>query len=139
MRPFFEARALHFSCTRCGSCCAMPGDYYVFLTPQEAERIRVQRGLSRSWFRRRYLHRLADGQLVLASGATGRCIFLDAQDRCSIYTVRPVQCRTYPFWPEIAGNRRAWEREGQRCEGIGRGRAVPVGRIRQAIRACRAR
>jgi Fe-S-cluster containining protein len=138
-RPFFETHALYFSCTRCGGCCATPGDYYVFLTAQEAERIRVRQGLSRSWFRRRYLRRLEDGRLVLASGAGGRCIFLDGQDRCSIYPVRPVQCRTYPFWPEIVGNRRAWERERQRCEGIGRGRAISVGKIRRAVKACLAR
>jgi Fe-S-cluster containining protein len=136
MKPFFETHALHFSCTRCGRCCATPGDYFVFLSAQEAERIRIQQGLSVSWFRRRYLRRIEDGQLVLASGTDDRCIFLDGQGRCSIYAVRPVQCRTYPFWPEIAGTRSAWCREGRRCEGIDRGGVVPVRRIRRAINAC---
>lgn len=136
MKPFFESHALHFSCTRCGRCCATPGDYFVFLTGDEAERIRVHRGLSSAWFRRRYLRRLEDGRLVLVSGASDRCIFLDAQARCGIYPVRPLQCRTYPFWPELVGNRRAWHGEKRRCEGIDRGDAVPVGEIRRAVDAC---
>jgi uncharacterized protein len=136
MKPFFETHDLHFACTRCGRCCEMPGDYFVFLTEAEGELIRVHRGVSKAWFRRRYLRRLEEGQLVLASGRNDRCIFLDAQGRCSIYPVRPVQCRTYPFWPEIAGNERAWHREGRRCEGIDRGDAVPVAKIRRAVNAC---
>lgn len=137
MQPFFETSALHFSCTRCGRCCATSGDYHVFLVAGEAERIRLRLGLSKSWFSRRYLRRLDDGQRVLAAGNDERCIFLDGQGRCSIYAVRPVQCRTYPFWPEIAGNRRAWHRERRRCEGIDRGDAVPVAKIRRAVNACR--
>lgn len=136
MKPFFETHALHFSCTRCGRCCATPGDYHVFLDAGEAERIRERLGLSKSWFRRRYLRRLGDGELVLASGSGARCIFLDENGRCGIYAVRPVQCRTYPFWPELVGSRRAWERERLRCEGIGRGGAVPREKIRRAVRAC---
>ena len=136
MKPFFETHVLHFSCTRCGRCCETPGDYFVFLGAQEAERIRQQLGLSVSWFRRRYMRRLEDGELVLAAGAGDRCIFLDAQGRCGIYAARPVQCRTYPFWPEIAGNRRAWYGEGRRCEGIDQGGAVPLGKIRRAVNAC---
>ena len=136
MKPFFETHALHFSCTRCGRCCEAPGDYVVYLSTPEAERIRIQRGLSRSWFRRKYLKRLEDGQLVLAPGTDDRCIFLDARGRCGIYAVRPVQCRTYPFWPEIAGSRRAWLSERHRCEGIDRGEVVPVEKIRRAVKAC---
>jgi Fe-S-cluster containining protein len=135
MKPFFETHDLHFSCTRCGRCCATRGEYYVFLTAREAERIRTRLGLSPGWFRRHYLRRLEAGQLVLAAGPGERCIFLDAGDRCRVYAVRPVQCRTYPFWPEIAGNRRAWRAERRRCEGIDRGDVVPLARIRRAIRA----
>jgi hypothetical protein len=137
MQPFFERQPVHFSCTACGKCCATAGEYYVFLTRDEAEAIREQLGLSGSWFRRRYLARLEEGELVLAAGKGECCIFLDSNGRCSIYTVRPLQCRTYPFWPELVGSRRAWQREAVRCEGINRGARVPRQTIRKAIRACR--
>jgi Fe-S-cluster containining protein len=136
MRPFYETVDLHFSCTGCGRCCATAGDYYVFLSRAEAERIRIHLGLSAGWFRRRYLDRLADGDLVLAGTAGDACIFLGEDRRCRIYPVRPVQCRTYPFWPELVTTGRAWRREQRRCEGVGRGAAVPLSRIRRAVRAC---
>jgi len=139
MQPFFETGNLRFSCTGCGECCATAGDYYVFLIQDEAERIRIHLGLSAGWFRRRYLDRLADGELVLASDGEQVCIFLGGDGRCRIYPVRPLQCRTYPFWPELVASARAWRREQRRCEGIGRGAVVPVGKIRRSIRACRER
>ena len=37
---------------------------------------------------------------------------------CTIQAVKPAQCRTYPFWPELLQSRGAWESEKGRCEGI---------------------
>ena len=129
-------QALQFSCTQCGRCCATVGDYYVYLTDEESERIRTYLQLSRNWFRRRYLLRLEDGEQVLASGPDERCIFLDTGGKCRVYGVRPAQCRTYPFWPELVGNATAWNREARRCEGINRGRVVTISKIRRFLRDC---
>ena len=46
--------------------------------------------------------------------ATGErvCWFLDtATSRCLVYEARPVQCATYPYWPEIMARHRGWEWE----------------------------
>ena len=129
-------RALRFSCTRCGHCCATAGEYYVYLSEAESERIRACLQLSRSWFRRRYLQRLEEGDLVLASGSDERCIFLDTAGQCRVYAVRPVQCRTYPFWPELVGRATAWNREARRCEGINQGRVVARSTIRRSLQEC---
>ena len=33
------------------------------------------------------------------------CLFFDEKERrCSIYDVRPVQCRTFPFWEYFRDN-----------------------------------
>ncbi len=136
MQPFFESGSLRFSCTGCGKCCETAGDYYVYLTPEEASLIRNHLGLSRAWFRRRYLARLEEGELVLGPGRDERCVFLDQAGRCRVYPVRPLQCRTYPFWPEVAVNRRDWQREALRCEGIGHGPVVSRAVIRRAVRQC---
>jgi Fe-S-cluster containining protein len=133
MQPFFERQPLRFECTRCGRCCLAGGGYYVFLNRCEAEEIRTYLGLSRSWFRRRYLRRLADGDRVASWRDDGGCVFLDSAGKCRVYPVRPRQCRTYPFWPEIVNRRRDWLREARRCEGIGRGGEVPVARIREFL------
>ena len=136
MQPFFESASLRFSCTGCGKCCETAGDYYVYLTLKEAALIRGHLGLSHAWFRRRYLARLEEGELVLGPGRDDRCVFLDPDGRCRVYPVRPLQCRTYPFWPEVAGSRREWQREARRCEGIGNGPVVSRAAIRRAVRQC---
>ena len=134
--PFFEESPLHFECTRFGHCCIAADGFHVFLDRDEAEVIRALLGLSAGWFRRRYLHRLADGELVAATEADGRCVFLQSDGSCRVYAARPLQCRTYPFWPEVLVSRRAWLRESRRCEGINRGGEVPPGRVRRQLEAC---
>ena len=136
MKPLYERKPLCFSCSACGDCCTTGDDYYVYLNERQARRIRKYLKLSSGWFRRRYLERLDTGDMVVASTADGRCIFLDANRQCRIYGVRPLQCRTYPFWPELTGNLKTWQAETRRCEGINRGKAVPVARIRRAVNAC---
>ena len=135
MRSFYEKQPLHFACTRCGRCCVSGGGYYVFLENNEADAIQAHLGLSRGWFRRRYLRRLPEGDVVASWHRDGRCVFLDPGGQCGIYPVRPVQCRSYPFWPEIVRRERDWRRESRRCEGINRGAAVPVIRIRELLDA----
>lgn len=128
-----ERTPLRFACTGCGACCSGGPDHYVYLSPREAEAVRRHLALGKPWFRRRYLRRTAASELVLANGGGGRCVFLATDNRCRIYPVRPLQCRTYPFWPEVMRSRAAWRGEAARCEGIDRGAVVPLGRIRAAL------
>lgn len=130
---FHETQPLRFKCTGCGRCCIGGGDYHVFLTDAAAEIIRLHLGLSRPWFRRRYLRRLPDGDQVAAMGKDGRCIFLGKDNYCRVYAARPLQCRSYPFWPEVIHSRTAWQREARRCEGINHGPVVPLSRIRKIL------
>lgn len=63
------------------------------------------------------------------------CVFLrrDTQGKamCSIYPVRPVQCRTWPFWPENLASRRAWDDAAEGCPGMRKdGQFYPVEKIR---------
>ena len=136
MQPFYLQQPLRFSCNRCGECCATAGEYYAQLNEAESEKIREHRQLSRSWFRRRYLRRLDDGGRVLVSAANERCIFLNSDGSCRVYPVRPLQCRTYPFWPELVNSATAWQRESRRCEGINRGPEVARGKVSRAVQAC---
>jgi Fe-S-cluster containining protein len=41
----------------------------------------------------------------------GACIFLNSQNQCSIYEARPVQCSTYPYWPNILESEKKWNDE----------------------------
>lgn len=135
---FYRSKPLHFECTQCGRCCSGGGDYHVFVKADEAERMRRKLGLSVAWFRRRYLKRLPSGELTVVLAADGRCSFLDAAGRCRVYSARPTQCRTYPFWPEVLRSQQSWRAEAARCEGIERGSAVSLAQVQAALAAQRA-
>ena len=48
------------------------------------------------------------------------CVFYN--NGCSIYSVRPNQCKTYPFWVKNMRNEKIWEAEKKLCPGIGKGK-----------------
>ncbi|HYQ71402.1 MAG TPA: YkgJ family cysteine cluster protein [Gammaproteobacteria bacterium] len=135
MRPYYQQQSLRFSCTRCGRCCTGGAGYHVYFTRGEANAACASLGLTWKWFRRHYLRRL-EGDGLVAADRGGACIFLNAAGQCRIYAQRPVQCRTYPFWPELVDSEASWRREALRCEGINRGKVVSLARIRKALRAC---
>lgn len=56
------------------------------------------------------------------------CILLarepDGSTRCIAHSERPMQCRTWPFWPENLKSKRTWRQAAKECEGIDRGPLV---------------
>ncbi len=131
---YHRLSAIHFQCTGCGRCCFGNDDHFIHVNDEEAERIRSHLGISWDWFRRRYQVRLDHGAGWGVRLQDGRCVFLDSDLRCSIYAVRPTQCRTYPYWPEVLRSRGSWRAEAKRCEGIGRGDSVDVRLIENQLR-----
>jgi Fe-S-cluster containining protein len=134
-KPYYQRHPLRFQCTGCGACCSGGGGYHVFVARAEAAAICAYLGLSWAWFRRRYLGRAARGARVLRLQRDSRCCFLGADNRCTVYAVRPRQCATYPFWPELVSTRAGWRQEARRCEGMGRGARIPLGRVERMLKA----
>lgn len=134
---YYRRKRLRFSCTGCGDCCTGTTDDCVAVDREEQKRIQKHLGISWAWFRRRYVERVMGQFDSLVSRPDGACVFLDDEKRCGIYPVRPAQCRTYPFWPEIVFHESAWKREARKCEGIGHGDFVPITRIEAALRRMR--
>ena len=126
---------LRFECTGCGLCCTQRGGYaHVYVNDAEVADLSALLAMTPGKFRRRYtfVDELGWRQLRFRDGA---CTFLDpATNRCTVYAARPVQCRTFPYWPELMGPR-GW-RQGAKvlCEGMGRGPVVPREEIAAAIR-----
>lgn len=133
-KPYYRRQPLHFQCTGCGACCTGGGGYHVFVERAEAVAICDYLGLSWPWFRRRYLTRTAQGLRVLRLERGGRCTFLGAGGGCTVYAARPLQCVTYPFWPEVVATRSAWQREARRCEGIDSGTRIPLKLIERMLK-----
>jgi len=131
--PLYKRETLRFGCTKCGACCSGGPDYQVWLAQDEPGKIREYLDVSNAWLYKRYVSRLANEEVVLRSSPNGDCVFLDAERRCRIYPVRPLQCKSYPFWPEVVTSSRAWKREAKRCEGINQGMPVSVKNIENII------
>lgn len=130
----FRKKALHFECTACGACCSGGIDHYIAVRRADLPAICTYLGIGIRWLRRRYIKPFSASLLSIRTDKNNRCVFLDKDNTCRIYPVRPTQCRTYPYWPELLVNRAAWRAEAIRCEGIDRGKQVPVSRIMKALR-----
>ena len=118
---------LRFTCTQCGDCCTgAPG--FVWVTDEEVAAIAKFRGEAVAEFRELYT-RKSRGRRTLREKANGDCVFYDRKDGCTIYPVRPPQCRTWPFWESNVETPEAWERTKAVCPGSGRGDLIPVEEI----------
>lgn len=119
-----------FECTQCGQCCSRPG--VVMITNPELVSIAHTIGVNLEYLKRICLD--YDGEHWLIEVNEGEhCPFLE-NDRCSVHAVKPEQCRTYPFWPEIVESLQTWQAEAPYCPGIGRGPAYTTHQIRELTR-----
>jgi Fe-S-cluster containining protein len=128
---------LHFECQECGGCCSGPGEGYIWVTRPEIEIIADFLKLTVGQLRQKYLKRVGLRTTIIEHGTTKDCIFLQEETggrQCMIYSVRPSQCRSWPFWPENLKSADAWNRAAQKCPGISRGRLYSVEEIEKIKR-----
>ena len=130
----YKHSALHFECTHCGACCQGGDEHYVAINRADLTRIRRYLGISEAWLKRRYVRFFSPSFYTLRFTDKNHCVFLNRDNTCRIYAVRPVQCRTYPWWPELLASKKAWHQEARRCEGIDNGKRVAVNRIIASLR-----
>ena len=77
-------------CLKCANCCKTTGPLF---TDKDVERIAKHLKLKPSQFIAQYLRVDEDRDYVLKSVP---CIFLDANNYCAIYDVRPKACKEFP-------------------------------------------
>ncbi|MGQ0553058.1 MAG: YkgJ family cysteine cluster protein [Planctomycetota bacterium] len=134
--PWYRA-GLRFECTACGKCCLNHGDgyEYVFSTRRERAAIAASLDLNLAQFETRFTERVG-GDLSFKS-RDGGCIFLEG-GRCSIYALRPSQCRTFPFWPELLRSEAVWNKDvAAFCPGVGQGPVHNLAAIQETARQAR--
>jgi Fe-S-cluster containining protein len=126
---------LAFTCTRCGACCTgAPG--YVWVSIEEIEQLARFRGLPVKDFTSRFVRQVGE-HYSLIERPGGDCIFWDAKEGCTVYPARPVQCRTWPFWPENVETPEDWDRTTRICPGSGKGRHYTAKQIIESIEMVR--
>jgi len=141
--PWYS-QGLKFTCTQCGNCCT-GGPGFVWISPQEIDRLAQFLKLSSAQVRRQYCRKVG-GRWSLkehrAPEGKYDCVFLEElpappgpRDKqlqpgepiplrrrgCSIYPVRPLQCRTWPFWDTNLSSPQMWQQASRKCPGMGRG------------------
>ena len=130
-QPWY-ADGLAFECTRCGKCCTgEPG--YVWVTDEELAAIAKFLGQPLHEVRELY-SRKARGRRSLREKSNGDCVFYDRSKGCTIYAVRPPQCRTWPFWDSNVATPEDWEHTCQVCPGSGQGEVIPVEEISRRLK-----
>lgn len=77
-------------CLDCGNCCKTTSPLFRDI---DVKRISKKMKCSTKEFENNYLKRDEDGDLVLK---TAPCTFLNDDNSCSIYDMRPQACRDYP-------------------------------------------
>ena len=115
---------LRFECTQCGDCCSgAPGIVYV--SDEEIEKIAAFIGRPGKGLPKSHLRSVGKKISLTEDKKTGDCCFLktgrNGTRSCSIYPVRPLQCRTWPFWNYNLEDRDAWDAAAAECPGMNRG------------------
>ncbi len=135
--PWYAA-GLAFECIQCGRCCAGPGEGYVWVTDEEIADIAKFLNLSVAQMRDRHVRKALRRLTLVERKDNHDCIFLTPPGTsrgCSIYSVRPAQCRTWPFWASNLENPDTWLMAGLRCPGLNRGRLWTYDEIQARLHA----
>ena len=90
MLELHEAEFAKTDCLKCANCCKTTGPLF---TNADIERISKYLRLKPRQFMERYLQTDEENDQVLQQLP---CTFLDADNQCTIYVVRPKACREFP-------------------------------------------
>jgi Fe-S-cluster containining protein len=145
-QPWY-AQGLAFSCTCSGNCCT-GGPGFVWMSEEEITRLAEHLDITREETLKKYCRKMGR-RISLKERRTPQgkydCVFLTEIDEpiegrdpklppnrkrvCGIYPVRPLQCRTWPFWEVNLETPAAWKRAARGCPGMNRGRHFTSGQI----------
>src|SRR5438105_1188806 len=132
--PWYQD-GLRFRCTRCGHCCTgEPG--FVWVDEDEIAAIAREREVTVEQAIALYTRPASRG-MSLREKPNGDCVFFDRQAGCTIYLVRPQQCRTWPFWESNVRTPEAWRETCKVCPGSGQGELISAEEITRRLKIIR--
>jgi len=108
----------YFRCQRSGNCCRV-GTGRVWFEESELEALAAAAKQAVDAFVAQHVVRVGS-RLSLRERADGRCVLLEGQCHCSVYSARPKQCRDFPEWPALQADAQELERAAAYCPGIQR-------------------
>jgi len=135
--PFY-AKGLRFSCVRCSVCCRFESGF-VFLSEKDASLLGNTLNMGGKEFAETYCRWIpaenGDYMLSLKEKSNRDCIFWSPElspraegevsrvpvGGCRVYRSRPLQCRSFPFWASLLGDKNSWETTAMGCPGMNSG------------------
>jgi Fe-S-cluster containining protein len=127
-----------FRCVKCGICCGDTKEkvrHVLLLTP-EAKQVSKATLQPTSRFAVKIEGR-EPYRYEMRKNKEGKCVFLE-NNYCTIYSIRPLICRFYPFELNSYGGKYSF-RFSEECPGIGKGRVMGEESFRKMLRLARAK
>ncbi len=130
--------AVCFQCIKCGTCCGDTKEKtrHILLLRTEAEQIATATLQPISEFTVKIKDK-APYSYEMKKTEDGKCVFLE-NNCCTIYSVRPLICRFYPFELKIAHGGKYTFFYTDECSGINKGRMLSKNYFRKLFRLARA-
>ncbi len=133
-RRFEHPHDVRFECVKCGICCGdtQQRTRHILLLDEEARCIAkttnqpVHDIASKIEGKEPYVYELKKNPI------DGKCIFL-LENRCTIYSKRPLICRFYPFGLEASREQQPVFFFTNECPGIGRGTEMKENDFRKLL------
>lgn len=105
-------------CESCGGKCCTGESGYIWIDESEISKFCVAFDMSRDEFENKFLIKVGVRRSIREKAYEGgfACIFFDENNKnCSVYELRPQQCRTFPFWDHFKKNLKELKAE---CVGV---------------------
>lgn len=103
-----------FLCKKCGNCCKQG---FVYLTNKDIKSISACLKINIDQFYNQYTEYILWIGRVLKF-KDDKCVFLNNNNYCLIYDVRPEQCKKFPYWDWII-KKKNWQDEIKEfCKGV---------------------
>lgn len=107
------------ACASCGGACCIGESGYIWIKYPEIVKMAEFLELTIEEFATMYLKKVKHRYSLIEKKLDEdnyACIFFDNEiKQCTVYLVRPLQCRTFPFWETFKGDITELKKE---CPGI---------------------
>ncbi len=111
-----EGFHFYFQCHRCGNCCRV-GHGQIWVQPEEVEAMAGLLQMSMERFVQQHV-RAVGSRWSLLEKPDGSCVMLDEALACRVYSARPAQCRSFPYWPQLQQPGKALRFAAGYCQGL---------------------
>ena len=134
MKKINYNEGIKFECQGSSNCCVSRDSYgFVYLSIKDIKKLANYTKLNIADFLKLYCDKTNGFKQLKEKNKNGNCLFL-TNAKCSVYSARPTQCKTWPFWSENM-NAKKWNKDISKfCPGVGKGKLISKSEINRNIR-----